>query len=227
MPEAIAAPGVSTPDLMMASAVLVMISDGPSGGTAVVLRRPEAPAFVVMGDDSEEGFARLRRGAVAYGMPETYQALPRDMIRHGHVLHVRDDHRPGRVDRAGTIFGTSPDAKLWIPLDDDGRPYPRMRVPIPSLERPAYVEFELTGEEGGTGRLLYQLDGGARIGDGFICPYCGKWTERKEPHTAQHGVAGHLHAGSIAGHADDDRTEPAPLTGPIELGGHPGAGTRL
>jgi hypothetical protein len=211
---------------MEATAVLILISDGPSGGTAIVLRRPEAPAFVVMGDDTEEGFARLRRGAIAYGMPETYQALPRDMIRQGHVLHVREDHRLGRVDKHGTIFGTSPDIKLWIPLDDDGTPFERMRVPLPSLERPAYVEFAFAGR-GDDDALLYELDGEARIGDGFLCPYCGRLTEQKEPHTAQHGVGGHLHAGVSAGHEEDDVREPAPLTGPIELGGHPGTGSRL
>ena len=204
------------PSRVDATAVLQLISDGPSGDTAIVLRRPEAPPFVVMGDDSEEGFSRLRRGTIAYGVPESYQALPRDMIRAGHILHVREDHRPARVDKAGSIFGPSPE-KLWVPLDDQGRPFERIRVPIPSLELPAYVEFALAGD----GDVLeYHLNGQARFGEGYICPYCGKLCPKKEPHTAAHGVAGHTHAGVPAG----QEHEPPPLTGPLELG-HPGSGS--
>ena len=203
-----------------ASAILQLISDTPSGGTAIVLRRPEAPPFVVMGDDTAEGFARLRRGTIAYGVPESYQALPRDMIRAGHILHVRNDHRPARVDKAGSIFGPEPD-KLWVPLDDDATPFERMRVPIPSLQRPAYVEFVLESD----GDVLdYRLDGEARVGDGYICPYCGKLCPQKEPHTAAHGVAGHTHAGVAVG---QDQDGPAPETGPLELRGHHGPGAQL
>ncbi|WP_285114940.1 hypothetical protein [Leifsonia sp. fls2-241-R2A-40a] len=203
-----------------ATALLQLISDSPSGGTAIVLRTPEAPPFVVMGDDTEEGFSRLRRGAIAYGVPELYQALPRDMLRTGHILHVRDDHRPARVDKAGSIFGPAPE-KLWVPLGDDGRPFASMRIPIPSLERPAYVEFALDRD----GDVLeYRLVGEARLGDGYICPYCGKLCPQKEPHTAAHGVAGHTHAGVAAG---QDQDGPAPETGPLEVRGHPGTGTRL
>lgn len=216
MPEAPSVAGGHS--LVEATAVLQLISDGPSGGTAIVLRRPESPPFVIMGDDSEEGFSRLRRGTIAYGVPELYQALPRDMIRAGHILHVRDDHRPARVDRAGSIFGPAPE-KLWVPLDDDGEPFERMRVPIPSLERPAFVEFALHGDEG---VLEYRLEGEARFGDGYICSYCGKLCAQKEPHTAAHGVAGHTHAGVPAGQDQ----EPSPMTGPVELG-HPGSGTQL
>lgn len=215
MPEAVPTAGASRVD---ATAVLQLISDSPSGGTAIVLRTSEAPPFVVMGDDSEEGFSRLRRGTIAYGVPELYQALPRDMIRAGHILHVRDDHRPARVDRAGSIFGPTPE-KLWVPLDDEGEPFAAMRVPIPSLERPAFVEFVL---EANGDVLEYRLNGEARMGDGYICSYCGKLCAQKEPHTAAHGVAGHTHAGVAAG----QEREPAPLTGPLELG-HPGSGTQL
>jgi|GEM_PF-813967 len=210
--------GMTPESRVEATAVLQLISDSPSGGTAVVLRRTEAPPFVVMGDDTEEGFSRLRRGAIAYGVPELYQALPRDMIRDGHILHVRGDHRPARVDTPGSVFGPVPD-KLWVPLDDDGRPFARMRIPIPSLERPAFVEFVLDGD----GDLLaYRLDGEARMGDGYICSYCGKLCPTKEPHTAAHGVAGHTHAGVAAG----QEHEPPPMTGPLELG-HPGSGAQL
>jgi len=215
MPETVPTGGASLVD---ATAVLQLISDSPSGGTVIVLRSSEAPPFVVMGDDSEEGFSRLRRGTIAYGVPELYQALPRDMIRAGHILHVRDDHRPARVDKAGSIFGASPE-KLWVPLDDDGEPFAAMRVPIPSLERPAFVEFVLDAD----GDVLeYRLNGGARTGAGYICSYCGRLCPQKEPHTAAHGVAGHTHAGVAAG----QEREPAPLTGPLELG-HPGSGTQL
>ena len=217
MPETSRTPS-GTDSRVDATAVLQLISDSPSGGTAIVSRRPEAPPFVVMGDDSEEGFSRLRRGTIAYGVPESYQALPRDMIRAGHILHVRDDHRPARVDKVGSIFGPSPE-KLWVPLDDGGRPFVSMRVPIPSLEQPAFVEFALESD----GDVLeYRLNGEAQLGDGYICPYCGRLCAQKEPHTAAHGVAGHTHAGVAAG----QEQEPPPLTGPLELG-HPGSGAQL
>lgn len=218
MPERIGAERAGSLVMVEATAVLQLISDSPSGGTAIVLRRQEAPPFVVMGDDSAEGFSRLRRGAIAYGVPELYQALPRDMIREGHILHVREDHAPARVDKAGSVFGPAPE-KLWVPLNDDSLPFERMRVPIPSLERPAFVEFVL---EGAGDVLDYRLDGEARMGDGYICPYCGKLCPQKEPHTAAHGVAGHTHAGVAA--AQDQ--EPPTMTGPLELG-HPGSGSHL
>jgi len=189
---------------MDATAILLLLSESPSGGTAVLLRRAVPPDFVVMGDDTQEGFARLRRGSIAYGVQELYQALPRDMIQGGHTLHVRDDHRRARVDVPGSLFGPAPE-KLWVPLDDDGQPYERMRIPLPSLAQPAYVEFAFTGwaddvAEGGAngafgGVLKYALQGEAQMGDGYICPYCGKLCEQKEPHTAAHGVAGSHHSG--------------------------------
>lgn len=189
---------------MDATAILLLLSESPSGGTAVLLRRAVPPDFVVMGDDTQEGFARLRRGSIAYGVQELYQALPRDMIQGGHTLHVRDDHRRARVDVPGSLFGPAPE-KLWVPLDDDGQPYERIRIPLPSLAQPAYVEFAFTGwaddaAEGGAngafgGVLKYALQGEAQMGDGYICPYCGKLCEQKEPHTAAHGVAGSHHSG--------------------------------
>lgn len=195
---------VPDPARLDATAILLLLSESPSGGTAIVLRRPVCPDFVVMGDDTQEGFARLRRGAIAYGVQELYQALPRDMIRGGHTLHVRGDHRRARVDVPGSLFGPAPE-KLWVPLDDDGHPFERMRVPLPSLARPAYVEFAFTGwaedPDGAPGNdafdgvLEYALKGEARMGDGYICPYCGKLCEQKEPHTAAHGVAGSHHSG--------------------------------
>ncbi|WP_460537558.1 hypothetical protein [Humibacter ginsengiterrae] len=189
---------------MDATAILLLLSESPSGGTAVLLRRAVPPDFVVMGDDTLEGFARLRRGSIAYGVQELYQALPRDMIQGGHTLHVRDDHRRARVDVPGSLFGPAPE-KLWVPLDDDGQPYERTRIPIPSLAQPAYVEFAFVGwaddvaQDGANGAfggvLEYALQGEAQMGDGYICPYCGKLCEQKEPHTAAHGVAGSHHSG--------------------------------
>lgn len=186
---------------MDATAILLLVSESPAGDTAIVLRRPVAPDFVVMGDDTQEGFARLRRGAIAYGVQELYQALPRDMIRGGHTLHVRGDHRQAMVDVPGSLFGPAPE-KLWVPLDDDGRPFDRIRMPLPSLAHPAYVEFALdAAEDGASGVpaaedvLDYELHGEARMGDGYLCSYCGKLCEQKEAHTAAHGVAGSNHSG--------------------------------
>lgn len=183
-------------DVLMASGVLLLISDGPSGGTAIVTDAPEAPSFVVMGNDTEEGFARLRRGAIAYGMPESYQAIPRDMVQNNsRVLQVGHGHRYARFDKTGSLFGPDP-KKALVPARDDGSPHDRIRLPIPSLERPMYLEFALRG----MGEFPeYVLDGEARLGDGFICPYCGRWCAKKEPHTSAHGAGGHLRAGASVG----------------------------
>jgi len=125
----------------------------------------------------------------------------------------------GRARDTISLTVDMPSRRAVTALDDDGEPFAAMRVPIPSLERPAFVEFVL---EAGGGMLEYRLNGEARIGDGYICSYCGKLCPQKEPHTAAHGVAGHTHAGVAAG----QEREPAPLTGPLELG-HPGSGTQL
>lgn len=183
--------------LFEASAILLLISEGPAGGTSVVIGSPTAPSFVVLGNDTEEAFARLRRGAIAYGMPETYQALPRDMVSDDRaLLQVGSGFRYAQVDRSGSLFGTT-DEKILIPLDEEGRPYDRVRIPIPSLDRPAYLEFELVVDSPRTAD--YRLLGEARFGDGYICPYCGKLCAQKEPHTAAHGVGGHVRAGVIPG----------------------------
>ena len=101
--------------------------------------------------------------------------------------------------------------------DVPGEPFDRFRLPIPSLERPAYLEFALAGDDGEV--LSYRLDGEARLGEGYICQYCGKLCEVKEPHTSAHGVAGHLRAGVPAGQDEDEAHGRAPLppeTGPIQ-----------
>ncbi|HEY8281574.1 MAG TPA: hypothetical protein VIG28_03750 [Leifsonia sp.] len=181
--------------LLEASAILLLVSDGPAGGTSVVIDTPTAPPFVVLGNDTEEAFARLRRGAIAYGMPETYQALPRDMVSDDHaLLVVGAGFRYAQVDRSGSLFGTT-DEKILMPLDPDGRPYDRVRIPIPSLDRPAYLEFELVVDSPRTAD--YRLAGDARFGEGYICTYCGKLCPQKEPHTAAHGVGGHVRAGAV------------------------------
>ena len=183
--------------LLEASAILQLVSDGPAGGTSVVIDAPTAPPFVVLGNDTEEAFARLRRGAIAYGMPETYQALPRDMVSDDRaLLRVGSGFRYAQVDRSGSLFGTT-DEKILMPLDREGRPYDRVRIPIPSLDRPAYLEFELVVDSPRTAD--YRLSGEARFGDGYICTYCGKLCQQKEPHTAAHGVGGHVRAGAVAG----------------------------
>ncbi len=186
--------------VLTASAVLLLVSDGPAGGTSVVIDAPHAPSFVVLGNDTEEAFARLRRGAIAYGMPETYQALPRDMVGEEGMLHVGSGFRYAQVDRSGSLFGTT-DEKILMPLDPEGAPYDRVRIPIPSLDRPAYLEFELVVDSPRTAD--YRLLGDAHFGDGYICTYCGKLCAQKEPHTAAHGVSGHLRAGVIAGQERD------------------------
>jgi hypothetical protein len=210
MPEVSSAPAPARGSVLDASAVLLLLSDGPAGGTAIVIASPSAPSFVVLGDDTEEGFARLRRGAIAYGSPETYRALPRDMVSHDdRVLRVVPERfRRAIVDRSGSLFGTTAE-KLLLPISEGGKPFERVRVPIPSLETPAYVEFAF---DGGTGDgMHYRLDGAARQREGYICSYCGKLCPSPEPHTASHGVAGHLKAGVMAGQDDD------------EVHGHPGS----
>jgi hypothetical protein len=191
--------GATDPGTVLnASAVLQLVSEGPAGDTSILIDSADAPSFVVLGADTQEGFARLRAGAIVYGMPETYRALPRDMVRdHERVLQVWPDRfLPASIDRSGSLFGVKPE-KLLVPVREDGLPYDRIRVPIPSLETPALLEFAFDGRlDAG---LAYRLVGEAKERDGYICPYCGRLCERKEPHTAAHGVAGHARSGAITG----------------------------
>jgi hypothetical protein len=127
---------------------------------------------------------------------------------------VSDDHallvvgagfRYAQVDRSGSLFGTT-DEKILMPLDPDGRPYDRVRIPIPSLDRPAYLEFELVVDSPRTAD--YRLVGDARFGEGYICTYCGKLCQQKEPHTAAHGVGGHVRAGAVPADARSQGARP-------------------
>jgi hypothetical protein len=191
----------ATDAVMDVSVVLLLVTDGPAADTSILIAAPDAPSFVVLGGDTEEGFARLRSGAVVYGMPETYQALPRDMVRdHGRVLEVWPERfLPARLDHSGSLFGANPE-KLLVPVRENGKPFDRVRVPIPSLEKPSVLEFALSSSI--PSGLDYRLAGPARERAGYICSYCGRLCEQKEPHTAAHGVAGHVRSGAVPGQVD-------------------------
>ncbi|MFF1571278.1 hypothetical protein ACFVWR_00905 [Leifsonia sp. NPDC058292] len=183
----------TTPELT-ATAVLLLVSDTPASGTAVLIAAPDAPSFVVLGDDTEEGFVRLRTGAIAFGTPETYRAVPRDTVRDGgRVVHVVPDrYRRAEVDRSGSLFGVD-GSELWVPVDEHGHPFDRIAVPLPSLEHPLFVTFERADapDAYSDGPVSYMLRGEATERAGYICQHCGKLCPVKEPHTAAHGVAGH------------------------------------
>jgi hypothetical protein len=201
------------------SAVLLLVADTPAGGTAVLVASPDAPSFVVLGDDTEEGFVRLRTGAIAFGTPETYRAVPRDTVRDGgRLLNVRPDRfRLAEVDRTGSLFGVG-GSQLWVPVGVDARPFDRIAVPLPSLEHPLYVTFQRTGDPGDADGLevpiRYELTGEATEREGYICQHCGKLCAVKEPHTAAHGVAGHTRAGNVGGQ-DFEPGQNHPRTGEI------------
>jgi hypothetical protein len=201
------------------SAVLLLVADTPAGGTAVLIASPDAPSFVVLGDDTEEGFVRLRTGAIAFGTPETYRAVPRDTVRDGaRVLNVRPDRfRLAEVDRTGSLFGVE-GSQLWFPVGEDARSFERISVPLPSLEHPLYVTFRSAGalanEDGLAAPFRYELAGEATEREGYICQHCGKLCAVKEPHTAAHGVAGHTRTGSPGGQ-DFEPGQSHPRTGEI------------
>jgi hypothetical protein len=90
-------------------------------------------------------FVRMRRGLGVHGLGEPYREQPRDDFpaeSEPALVVTADRYAPSRFACSASVFGAS-DIVVFVPLDAGGEAPSRVRVPIPSLDRPSWHEYEL------------------------------------------------------------------------------------
>ncbi|MHB1235032.1 MAG: hypothetical protein ACYCZK_05080 [Microbacteriaceae bacterium] len=187
-----------------ATCIALLIPSDSRAEAVVVLDGGVAPQQIVVKTfGPSQSFSRIRQGAIVHGMAEPFSQSryfggasvgPMEII-------TLDRYYSAHFEKASSLFG-SVDTAVFLPRDANGRVRSRVSIPVPSLERPARVNFELVDSSAVT--CTYALDGEPLFGTGFICPVCGKACETPEPHTAQHGLPGHVRAGFIPGESQDE-----------------------
>jgi hypothetical protein len=130
---------------MTASAVLMMLPRRARTPVAVLTDGPVPSSMRLDVFGGRELFVRMRRGPGAHGVAEPYREQSRDDFPAESDPAVVVD--TGRFEQArfacsASVFGAA-DVVVFVPLDEDGAPPSRIRVPIPSLDRPSWHEFEL------------------------------------------------------------------------------------
>ncbi|MEN0084633.1 MAG: hypothetical protein AAGC66_07685 [Leifsonia sp.] len=130
---------------MTATAVLMMLPRRARTPVAVLIDGPVPSSLRLDVFGGRELFVRMRRGPGAHGVAEPYREQPRDDFPVESDPAVVVD--PGRFEQArfacsASGFGAT-DVVVFVPLDADGAPPSGVRVPIPSLDRPSWHEFEL------------------------------------------------------------------------------------
>jgi hypothetical protein len=183
-----------------AAAVALMTPADSSPELIVLLTEPEAPESILIDlHGHRSAFVRIRRGPIAHGVIESYRERePGDRaVRTSRAVTERT-HRLALLPDAGRMFGSS-DARALVPLED-GEPYPELGIPANPVGRPHRVvlrRVDALAEP--TYALVDELDD-----EGWTCPVCGRVTPNPEPHTAEHGVPGHVRAGILPGEPLDE-----------------------
>ncbi|GAB3614819.1 hypothetical protein GCM10027415_31590 [Humibacter ginsengisoli] len=128
--------------------VLMMV---PQTGVApvVVLVEGTAPSSLLLDVFSDPRmFVRVRKGAPAHGLREPYRELteeyPAESVTPAMIVNLTGFVR-ARFAYSASVFGAA-DAAVFLPRDAGGQPHRRVRVPVPSLDRASWHEFELLGD---------------------------------------------------------------------------------
>jgi hypothetical protein len=132
----------------------------------------------------------MRNGALAYGLPEPFTETtepPR-----GDEFGVSEQtHYRAEIDKSAMIFGAM-DTKLHLPFNDNGDAHRLVSIPMSTPSGPVRCMFELEH----TDRIARRYRFSGETGDAvWLCPVCGRACDAPEPHTARHGVPGHLLVG--------------------------------
>jgi hypothetical protein len=139
----------TTGDELTATAVLLLIPKHGKTPVAVLIDRTGVPSSVSLDVyDGHECFVRLRRGPNVHGLVEPYRQVSRDEFPPETapaevVTFAR--YYAARFARSASLFGAV-DAVAFVPRDASGRAYPRVRIPIPSLDRRSWHDFVLVAE---------------------------------------------------------------------------------
>jgi hypothetical protein len=134
---------------LTATAVLLMLPKHSRTPAVVITDRPVVPSSVELDVfDGRKCFLRLRRGANTHGLTESYREVSRDEFppEFTPTEVVRfDRYVQARFTRSASLFGT-PDAVVFAPRAPDGRPFDRVRIPIPSLDNRSWHDFTLNSQ---------------------------------------------------------------------------------
>lgn len=182
------------PGVVRATGVAVLSEPDGYAETAVLLFTDYAPESIIMNwqDRGARGYRRLRRGALAHGMPESY-ADDQRALRDPDALDI-SGHRPLSVSGGRPTFAAS-DVIVLVPGDLER--LHEVRVPVSSAEEP--LEAIYVAGSAGEGPFRYERT--ARIDGAETCPVCGKLMRAGGVHEASHGVPGHRLAGTRPGDA--------------------------
>ncbi|GAA4178102.1 hypothetical protein [Gryllotalpicola koreensis] len=193
------------PHAVRASGVAVLTEADGYAETAVLLFTRVAPDSIVMNwkDRGPRGYRRLRRGALAHGMPESY-ADDQRASRDPEAFDI-SNHRALSVTGGRPTFATS-DVIVLVP-GDIGR-VREIRVPVSSAEEPLEAIYVAESDDG-----AFRYDRTARINGAETCPVCGMLMRAGGVHNASHGVPGHRLAGArpgddLAGRAEYEAHQP-------------------
>ena len=138
------APGFDR-DELTATAVLLMMPRLARTPVAVLIDQSVPSSLRLEVFSGRDVFVRLRKGPSVHGLGEPYRELTADEypVESGAVAVVGfDRYVQARFACSASVFGAA-DTVAFVPRDGYGRAYRRVRVPVPSLDRPSWHEFEL------------------------------------------------------------------------------------
>ncbi len=177
-----------------AAGVALLMPAASAPEIAVLLSGPEAPfgiAVEVFG--RPESYLRMRQGPIVHGMLEPYRQ-GRDADADTFARVTATSHELVRLAGAGRLFGAG-DTAVLVPRSADGRTVRRISVPLNPIGSPRRAVLHRAHS---SAEALYELLD--EVDDpGWVCPVCGRVSANPEPHTAEHGVPGHLIAGMLPG----------------------------
>ncbi|MDR6972184.1 hypothetical protein [Leifsonia shinshuensis] len=130
---------------MTASAVLMMLPRRARTPVAVLAEGPVPSSLRLDVFGGRDLFVRMRRGTGVHGLSEPYREQPRDEYpaeSDPAVVVTSDSHAPARFACSASVFGAT-DVIVFVPLDADGEAPAHVRIPIPSLDRPSWHDYEL------------------------------------------------------------------------------------
>jgi hypothetical protein len=130
---------------MTATAVLMMLPRRARTPVAVLTDGPVPSSLRLDVFGGRDLFMRMRSGPGVHGLSEPYRELPRDdfpVESEPAVIVTATSHAQARFACSASVFGAS-DVVVFVPLDAAGEAPGRVRIPIPSLDRPSWHPYEL------------------------------------------------------------------------------------
>jgi hypothetical protein len=130
---------------MTATAVLMMLPRRARTPVAVLVDAPVPSSLRLDVFGGRDLFVRMRRGAGVHGLSEPYREQSRDDYpaeSEPAIVVDSDRYVQARFACSASVFGAN-DVVVLVPLDEEGEAPARIRIPIPSLDRPSWHGFEL------------------------------------------------------------------------------------